>query len=241
VRVTERLFDHVTDAEEEAARPRVLLGSLMTHKRDASGQIYMRNRYFDPTSGRFTQEDPIGIAGGLNLYGFGGGAPMTYTDPYGLSAEDCCRLAGPTPRRTPDDPRPQSARAGVGIQNAIAQAVGAGVDQAQGLYEEHKDVVWMVAARVVSRGQSGGTRGGGPGRGTFFVDGKGSVIPTPPGGVSPDHPMEGIFKLAMQQATRQVYGLTPVTSLPPIQIRAPNNPTGTSRGGQTLMEPLGSR
>ncbi|HYW10028.1 MAG TPA: DUF4951 domain-containing protein [Longimicrobium sp.] len=84
-------FDYVAP---ENTRPQVWVGSLMTHKRDASGQLYMRNRYFDPASGRFTQEDPIGIAGGLNLYAFGGGDPVSYTDPYGLSAEECCDRLG---------------------------------------------------------------------------------------------------------------------------------------------------
>ncbi len=44
----------------------------------------MRNRYYDPATGRFTQEDPIGLAGGLNVYGFAEGNPVTYSDPYGL-------------------------------------------------------------------------------------------------------------------------------------------------------------
>jgi RHS repeat-associated protein len=35
-----------------------------------TGQMYMRNRYYDPATGQFTQTDPIGIAGGLNTYGF---------------------------------------------------------------------------------------------------------------------------------------------------------------------------
>jgi len=31
----------------------------------------------------FTQEDPIGIAGGLNLYGYAGSDPINYSDPMG--------------------------------------------------------------------------------------------------------------------------------------------------------------
>lgn len=61
------------------------MGSLISSSRDANGLMYRRNRYYDPNTGRFTQEDPIGIAGGLNLYAFGGGDPLTYRDPYGLS------------------------------------------------------------------------------------------------------------------------------------------------------------
>ncbi|WP_414682961.1 RHS repeat-associated core domain-containing protein [Longimicrobium sp.] len=52
--------------------------------RDASGQMYMRNRYYDPATGQFTQTDPIGLAGGMNAYGFAAGDPVTYGDPYGL-------------------------------------------------------------------------------------------------------------------------------------------------------------
>jgi RHS repeat-associated protein len=50
--------------------PLAWMGTLIDGMRDNSGQMYMRNRYYDPGSGRFTQEDPIGLAGGLNAYGF---------------------------------------------------------------------------------------------------------------------------------------------------------------------------
>lgn len=59
-------------------------GSLLDEKRDGSGLLYVRNRYLDPQSGRFTQEDPIGLAGGLNLYGFANGDPVNFSDPFGL-------------------------------------------------------------------------------------------------------------------------------------------------------------
>jgi hypothetical protein len=45
--------------------------------------------------GQFTQEDPIGIAGGLNLYGFANGDPINFSDPFGLCPpiESCRELA----------------------------------------------------------------------------------------------------------------------------------------------------
>jgi RHS repeat-associated protein len=62
----------------------VWAGNLLRGRRDASGLTYLRNRYYDPQTGRFTQLDPIGLAGGLNLYGFAGGDPVNYADPFGL-------------------------------------------------------------------------------------------------------------------------------------------------------------
>ncbi|HEX6369469.1 MAG TPA: RHS repeat-associated core domain-containing protein, partial [Longimicrobium sp.] len=53
----------------------------------ASGQMYRRNRYYDPATGQFTQPDPIGLAGGLNAYGFAAGDPVSYSDPYGLASD----------------------------------------------------------------------------------------------------------------------------------------------------------
>lgn len=69
-------------------------GSLLESKRDGSGLLFRRNRYVDPASGRFTQEDPIGLAGGLNLYGFAAGDPISFGDPFGL---DCVVLATKKP------------------------------------------------------------------------------------------------------------------------------------------------
>ena len=59
-------------------------GSLVEHGAGAAGLLYRRNRYYDPQSGRFTQQDPIGLGGGLNVYGFAGGDPVNYSDPFGL-------------------------------------------------------------------------------------------------------------------------------------------------------------
>jgi RHS repeat-associated protein len=52
---------------------------------DATGLIYYRARYYDPTLGRFTQRDPAGFADGLNPYAYVGNNPVSFTDPLGLS------------------------------------------------------------------------------------------------------------------------------------------------------------
>ncbi len=50
---------------------------------DETGLIYYRSRYYDPVVGRFTQRDPIGLAGGMNMYAYVGGNPTNFVDPYG--------------------------------------------------------------------------------------------------------------------------------------------------------------
>ncbi len=60
------------------------MGSLAKDMLDDSGLAYRRNRYYDPSTGEFTQVDPIGIAGGLNLYGYANGDPVSNSDPFGL-------------------------------------------------------------------------------------------------------------------------------------------------------------
>lgn len=65
-------------------RPTFWHGTLIHDKQEHAGTHYRRNRYYDPESGKFTQEDPIGLAGGVNLYGFAGGDPVNFSDPFGL-------------------------------------------------------------------------------------------------------------------------------------------------------------
>src|SRR5690606_34332447 len=53
----------------------------------SGGYVYLRNRWYDPQTGRFLSQDPIGLAGGVNLYAYAGNNPTTYSDPFGLKVE----------------------------------------------------------------------------------------------------------------------------------------------------------
>jgi RHS repeat-associated protein len=59
----------------------------------ASGLYYYRARTYSPTWGRFLQPDPIGYAGGANLYAYANNDPLNLTDPLGL---DCVSAGGTT-------------------------------------------------------------------------------------------------------------------------------------------------
>ncbi|WP_276257590.1 NosD domain-containing protein [Haloglomus litoreum] len=50
----------------------------------ATGLYYNRMRYYDPETGRFTRLDPIGVAGGANMYRYASNNPLRFTDPTGL-------------------------------------------------------------------------------------------------------------------------------------------------------------
>lgn len=49
-----------------------------------TGMHYNGFRYYNPMLGRYIQADPIGLRGGINLYGYVYANPLFYYDPYGL-------------------------------------------------------------------------------------------------------------------------------------------------------------
>jgi RHS repeat-associated protein len=51
---------------------------------EETGLHYNLFRYYDPTVGRFTTQDPIGLAGGINLYQYAPN-PLGWVDPLGLT------------------------------------------------------------------------------------------------------------------------------------------------------------
>ncbi len=63
---------------------------LTARERDKeSGLYFYRARYYDARLGRFVSADPIGLAGGINLYAYVGNNPIVFYDPMGLLT---CRI-----------------------------------------------------------------------------------------------------------------------------------------------------
>ena len=56
-----------------------------------TGMHYNYFRDYDPTTGRYIQFDPIGLAGGLNGFIYANQNPLSYTDPLGLKTYRCTK------------------------------------------------------------------------------------------------------------------------------------------------------
>ncbi|GAA1170769.1 hypothetical protein GCM10009654_29950 [Streptomyces hebeiensis] len=70
-----------TASGAESSNPYTFTG----RENDGTGLLYYRSRYYDPETGRFISQDPIGYAGGANLYEYALSSPTTYTDPAGTN------------------------------------------------------------------------------------------------------------------------------------------------------------
>lgn len=87
-RVDETWQDPETNSSRSINSPFRMAGQ---YADEETGLCYTRFRYFDPEVARWCSPDPLGIAGGINLYGFEG-SPTNSVDPYGLMS-DCPKRA----------------------------------------------------------------------------------------------------------------------------------------------------
>jgi RHS repeat-associated protein len=93
-------------------------GTLLEDKRESAvGLTYRRNRYYDHINGRFTQEDPIGLAGGFNLYGFATVDPVNFSDPFGLRV-DTLDAKSELKERIMNDPDPHKRKLAQDLESA---------------------------------------------------------------------------------------------------------------------------
>jgi RHS repeat-associated protein len=65
--------------------------------------LHVGARYYDPSSGRFLQRDPIGIRGGTNAYNYARSKPSRVVDPSGLIPPDSPSWRDPGPYIPPGD------------------------------------------------------------------------------------------------------------------------------------------
>jgi RHS repeat-associated protein len=73
-------FGGVTASGETSDNPFQYTG----RENDGTGLHYYRARYYSPELQRFISEDPIGLAGGINLYRYVGNNPVNFVDLFGL-------------------------------------------------------------------------------------------------------------------------------------------------------------
>ena len=161
-------------------------GSLVAGGGDASGYQYKRNRYYDPSTGRFTQEDPIGLAGGLNLYGFAGGDPVNYADPFGLfeceQRGNCTQSQGGQQEALASEecPLPCGGVTYAGVSFSFAAGHGGGVafgvydsPAGNGLYFRSSELDGVAVSAQLEEG--GGTYGAVKGQSSGLCAGGGPV------------------------------------------------------------------
>ncbi|HEX7339231.1 MAG TPA: RHS repeat-associated core domain-containing protein [Rhodanobacteraceae bacterium] len=175
----------------------------------ATGLVYMQQRYYDPTTGRFISPDPVTPTPG-NLFNFGrytyaNDNPIVNIDPDGRqsfpgdhplrqalrTADAVKRLGEPTVLKI----RSKTTINGLkkyGPYAAVVVGAYTGVDETAGLGTLLRAGARVLARKVIKPGASEQAVGTGEKTdsiGTVFVDSKGNAIPTPRGGAitgSPD-------------------------------------------------------
>jgi RHS repeat-associated protein len=105
----------------------------------ASGLHYNYFRDYDPAVGRYTQSDPIGLAGGINTYAYAGSMPTGAIDPMGLYANivelaDAYGVDPELPVWAESAAWGVAAAAGIGIAVIVAAPLVAAVGTAIGTY-----------------------------------------------------------------------------------------------------------
>ena len=80
-------FGKVSNKTGAVANPFTYVGAFGVMD-EGNGIYYMKNRYYDASTGKFLQKDPIGFAGGINMYAYVGNNPVDSIDPEGTDWGD---------------------------------------------------------------------------------------------------------------------------------------------------------
>ncbi len=130
--------------------------------------MHVGARYYDPSSGRFLQRDPIGIRGGTNAYSYVGARPTSSADPSGHQ-EGMMYLPVPLIPPSPDDIEAQLKRERVfqivaggcigvlGLFNPIAAVVALVIDIGAAIYAANDPIIVPTNAPNTAPGWKGGS------------------------------------------------------------------------------------
>lgn len=105
---------------------------------DETGLCHTRYRYFDPEVGRWCSPDPLGIAGGRNLFSFDG-SPTTGIDPLGLTTGTPHPTAGTGPHTQGTAPPPTKGAAPNSVYTHVDPVTGKAKQNA--VYDQNGNVV----------------------------------------------------------------------------------------------------
>ena len=90
-----------------------------------SGLYYYGFRFYSPALGRWINRDPIGEAGGVNLYQTVGNNPVNLLDPHGLRDPDEGSYKGPYPSTSPPSELSCSEKCLIQVAIGVSLATGA--------------------------------------------------------------------------------------------------------------------
>jgi RHS repeat-associated protein len=121
-----------------------------------TGLHYNYHRYYQPETGRYITPDPIGLAGGINLYGYVGGNAVNKIDVWGLYSFDDLMLDAGNLAAGFGDEITVGGTAWIRRQLAVDNAV----DKCSGLYRGGKyagDAWWLAFSSATAARAAGWT------------------------------------------------------------------------------------